>query len=218
MSELDSAVEFASNPDPRCPCVLLLDTSSSMGGAPITAMNDGLQAFQHDIQQDSLAQRRVEVAIVTFGNGGVQTVQDFVTAGEFQAPTLTPGGNTPMGAAINAGLDMVRARKATYKANGIAYYRPWIFMITDGEPTDDWQTAAARVRAEENANGIAFFAVGVEGANIEHLKQIAVRPPVKLSGLQFVELFVWLSRSQQRVSSSKVGEQTALPPIGWSAV
>lgn len=217
MSDLDAAIEFAGNPDPRCPCVLLLDTSASMGGAPLEALNAGLRAFQLDIQGDSLAQRRVEVALVTFG-GTVQTVQEFVTAGQFEAPTLTAEGATPLGAALDLALDMVRARKATYKANGIPYYRPWIFLLTDGEPTDSWQQAAGRVHAEEAAGGLAFFAVGVAGANMERLAQIAVRPPLKLVGLQFVELFVWLSRSQQRVSSTKVGDQTALPPIGWAAV
>src|SRR6266478_4946299 len=144
MSYLEE-VELRESLDPRCPCILLLDTSGSINGAPLQALNQGLRAFQIDIRQDALASRRVEVAIVTFGNGGVQTIQDFVLAGEFQAPTLTAGGVTPLGEAINRGLDMLRDRKAQYRANGIAYYRPWIFMVTDGEPTDEWQTAAQRV-------------------------------------------------------------------------
>ncbi len=211
-------VEFANNPDPRCPCILLLDTSTSMSGERIEALNEGLSAFEQDIRRDDLAQRRVEVAIVTFGNGGVQLVQDFVTAGQFEAPILSAGGDTPMGAAIHRGLDLLRDRKAKYKQYAIPYYRPWVFMITDGEPTDFWESAARRVRSEEAANGLAFFAVGVEGADMAMLTQIAVRQPVRLKGLNFVELFVWLSQSQQRVSASKVGDQTALPPIGWGTV
>src|SRR6266568_8254214 len=125
-------IEFANNPDPRCPCILLLDTSGSMDGAPVDALNQGLQAFQADINQDNLARRRVDVAVVTFGNGGVQTVQDFVTVSQFKAPTLSAGGVTPMGEAINRALNMLRDRKAQYKANDIQYYRPWVFMITDG--------------------------------------------------------------------------------------
>ncbi len=93
MSRLDNAVEFADNPDPRCPCVLLLDTSGSMSGAPIDALNEGLRTFQADIQEDALARRRVEVAVITFG-GVVQTVQDFAIAGDFVAPTLTASGGT----------------------------------------------------------------------------------------------------------------------------
>lgn len=218
MSYFDE-VEFATNPDPRCPCILLLDTSGSMDGAPIDALNQGLQAFQADINQDALARRRVDVAIVTFGNKGVQTVQDFVTVGKFQAPTLAASGVTPMGEAINRALDMLRDRKEQYKASGIEYYRPWVFMITDGAPTDEWQTATKRVHDEEAANGLAFFAVGIAGANMQTLAQIAVRKPVILQGLKFTEMFLWLSQSQKRVSASKVGEQTALPPAdGWATV
>jgi uncharacterized protein YegL len=220
VTSLESAVEFAENPDPRCPCVLLLDTSGSMAGAPIAALNAGLRAFQDDVRQDELASRRVEVAIVTFGHGGVQTVQELVTAGQFVAPTLSPGGATPMGAAIEAGLDLLRRRKDEYRANGVAYYRPWLVLITDGEPTDAWAAAADRARREEDERGVSFFAIGVDKANMSRLAEIAPpsRPPIKLSGHKFSEMFVWLSQSQRRVSNSKPGDQTALPPVGWGSV
>src|SRR5213595_2100797 len=131
--KLEEAVEFAENPEPRCPCVLLLDTSGSMRGAPIAALNEGLRTFKKDLAQDTLASRRVEVAVVTFNNE-VQVVEDFITADQFEAPTLTAGGQTFMGTGINKALDLLQARKTQYRANGIAYYRPWVFMITDGEP------------------------------------------------------------------------------------
>ena len=65
---LEDAVEFAENPEPRCPCVLLLDTSGSMRGAPLDALNAGLEAFQQEIGRDTLASRRVEVAVVAKGS------------------------------------------------------------------------------------------------------------------------------------------------------
>jgi uncharacterized protein YegL len=222
LSTLDDKVAFITNPDPRCPCLLLLDTSSSMTGSKIEELNNGLRAFEEDISNDELARRRCEIAIITFGNGGVQTIQNFVTADEFHAPHLSPGGNTPMGEAIYRGLDLLRARKQTYKDHSVAYYRPWVFLITDGEPTDDkWQEAAQLVRLESDKNGLVFFAVGVEGANMQKLMQIAVpkRPPVMLQGVKFVELFVWLSQSQRNVSASRVGEQVSLPSIdGWASL
>ncbi len=210
--------EFANNPDPRCACVLLLDTSTSMRGAPINALNQGLKAFEQDLQEDGLAKRRVEIAIVTFGSGGVQKIQDFVTAGEFRAPTLTEGGSTPMGAAIQLGLDLVRDRKATYKQNGIVYYRPWVLMITDGGPTDGdaWKQAAQRVNNEMTARGIEFFAVGVAGADMQVLSAITSRA-LMLDGLKFRELFVWLSQSQRRVSGSNVGEQIPMPQVSFGS-
>ncbi|MEY2472463.1 MAG: hypothetical protein QOK28_1792 [Actinomycetota bacterium] len=216
-SELD-AVEFAVNPEPRCACVLLLDTSGSMQGAAIAALNEGLRVFAADVGGDPLARERVEVAVITFG-GAVQVVTEFTTASDFTPLTLTADGGTPMGHAIEVALDRLDARKTAYRTNGVPYYRPWVFLITDGRPTDDWKTAAKRVHDAEEANGLAFFAVGVEGADMDTLGQIAVRSPLKLRGLAFTELFLWLSRSQRQVSSSRPGDQTALPPVdGWAVV
>ncbi|MCL1470450.1 vWA domain-containing protein [Argonema antarcticum] len=219
---LEEAVEFAENPEPRCPCVLLLDTSGSMSGAPINALNEGLRTFKDDLNQDDLAKKRVEVAIVTF-DSDVKAVRDFVTADRFDPPTLITGGLTHTASGINKALDMIQSRKSQYRANGVSYYRPWVFLITDGEPQGESsevvERAAQRIKKEESKKGVAFFAVGVEGANITRLSQIVVRTPLKLKGLSFRELFVWLSASMQSVSHSKLDQQVPLlPPSGWAEV
>ncbi len=214
-----SDVEFAENHDPTCPCLLLLDTSASMGGAPIESLNAGLRLFQQEVLNDPIARNRVDVAIVTFGHGGVQTVQPFANISQFEAPHLSVGGQTPMGEAIERGLDMLLQRKKLFHENGIPYYRPWIILITDGAPTDKWQNAAQRVHHEEELNALAFFAIGAGNADMSILAQVAVRKPLKLQGIKFAELFLWLSASQKRVSASKIGEQVALPvPEGWATV
>jgi uncharacterized protein YegL len=219
--KLEEAVEFAENPEPRCPCVLLLDTSGSMNGAPVEALNKGLVAFKGDLAKDPLAARRVEIAVVTFDNE-IKVAQDFVTVDNFQPPNLEAQGQTFMGGAIQKALDLIQARKSQYRANGVAYYRPWVFMITDGEPQGEpenvVQTATQRLKKEEAEKRVAFFAVGVEGANMERLKEMVVRAPVKLVGLNFVEMFVWLSRSMEKIAQSRTDEQVALPPPGWAAV
>lgn len=219
--KLDEVVEFAENPEPRCPCVLLLDTSGSMQGTPIEALNQGLLSFKDELTKSSLASRRVEVAIITF-DSNVSVVQDFVTADQFNPPILTAQGLTTMGSGINKALDIIQERKAQYRSNGIAYYRPWVFMITDGEPQGEMddivEQASRRLQADEANKRVAFFTVGVENANMTRLNQIAVRTPLKLQGLNFVEMFVWLSASMSTVSQSKVDEQVALPPIGWNSI
>lgn len=208
---------FADNPEPRCPCVLLLDVSGSMSGKPLDELNAGLVTFRDELSADSLAMKRVEVAIVTFGPVNVES--PFQTASSFYPPVLSPQGDTPMGGAIRQALDMLSQRKAEYRANGIAYYRPWVFLITDGAPTDEWQTAAAAVREGEASKSFAFFAIGVKGANMDTLRQISVREPLQLTGLRFQELFAWLSRSLSSVSRSTPGTEVALPPpTGWSSV
>jgi uncharacterized protein YegL len=208
------------NKEQRSPCMLLLDTSASMRGTPIQELNDGLRLFGEDVKRDPLAAVRCEIAIITFG-GTAKMVQDFVTADEFVAPSLDALGDTPMGVAINLSLDCLRRRKNSYRENGVNYTRPWMFIISDGAPTDDgWELAAQRLREEEQGKGVIVFPIGVQGADLKVLRELStMNPPLWLLGLKFKEFFVWLSTSQQRVSSGKVGGQTQLPSTqGWSEV
>jgi uncharacterized protein YegL len=211
--------EFVENPENRCPVILLLDASASMSGQPIQELNRGIAAFKEDLLSDDQASLSVELAIVRFG-GSVSLIQDFVTVEDFLPPTLTTDGSTPMGQAIEMALDTLEKRKALYKENSVLYYRPWVFLVTDGAPTDNWQSAAQRLRKAEDNRQLLFFAVGVEGAEFEVLKQIVSpeRSPVQLNGLDFRSLFIWLSASMKRVSSGKVGEAVELPAVGWGRI
>ena len=216
------SVEFAENPEPRVPCVLIVDTSTSMHGARIDELNKGLQLYRQELMADSLAAKRVEVAIVTFG-GRVTRLVEFTTALEFDPPQLQVIGGTPMGEAIRVALDMIEERKASYREHGIAYYRPWAFLITDGEPNDHWKPIVSRVHQGEHQKSFCFFAVGVEGANMTVLDEICVRKPLSLQGMKFRELFSWLSNSQQAVSRSSPGDEVPLEdptsgPRGWAAI
>ncbi len=212
-------VGLGDNPEPRCPCVLLLDNSGSMRGDPLDQLNEGLRVFQQSLVGDDLARMRVEVAIISFGP--VTLVQDFVSAEHFVAPVLPVAGDTPMGQATKLALEKIEERKQIYRQNGISYYRPWIFLITDGAPTDggEWTMAAQRVREAEAAKKLSFFGVGVEGANLESLRAASARPPMRLKGLSFQEMFVWLSSSLTAVSHSQPTDDVVplQSPLTWGA-
>src|SRR6185436_9937812 len=120
-----------------------------------------------------MAAKRVEVGVLTFGP--VNLVQPFVTADTFIAPTLEADGATPMGEAILRAAEIVAERKQAYRANGIGYYRPWIFMISDGEPTDSIIRASEVIKQGEAKKSFMFYSVGVENADIGTLAKIAVR-------------------------------------------
>jgi uncharacterized protein YegL len=236
--------EFVDNPEPRCPCILLLDTSGSMDEIkvvstglspvqkilnndtltrrvkPIDELNAGLMAFRTALLTDGLAIKRVELSLMTFGP--VRRLTEFQSPDIFSPPTLGAAGDTPMGTAIEKAIEILNDRKASYRQNGISYYRPWIFMISDGEPTDSWERAAELVRKGEDAKAFAFFAVGVEGANFELLRKISVRQPLKLSGLRFRDMFMWLSSSLAYISRSSPGDDIELKnpasPDGWATL
>jgi uncharacterized protein YegL len=250
---LDQA-EFADNPEPRCPVVLVLDTSGSMNGAPIQELNEGLRAFSSALKSDRLASLRVEVAVVAFG-GSVRALnvrgaapsqgkemvpfnplglsvrpkaekipfdasQAFVTVDQFQPPVLDATGDTPMGEAIQRSLALLHERKEIYKQNGLDYFRPWMFVITDGKPTDKgWEAVADQVKQEEMRRGVIFYAVGVDKADMQVLSRFTeARPPLKLKGLAFGDLFMWLSKSLSVIAHSRPGEQAPLPPVGWGSI
>lgn len=217
MSTLEETVEFAKNSQPRCACVLILDTSGSMQGKPIDALNAGLVTLQNALLHDEIAKKRVEIAVVEF-NSNIRVVQDFVTAEQFQPPTLTATGLTELAGGVSQGLDLLRRRKRQYANNGVPYYRPWAFLITDGQ-AQNYEQVAARIRTEETQKQVAFFAVGVDGADEESLRKISVRPHKMLAALKFNDLFLWLSRSLGNVARTPVGDMDSVEDGtgAWSA-
>jgi len=212
--------EFAENPEPRCPCILLLDTSGSMQGAPIQEVNNAIVTLKDDLMADELAAKRVEVCIVTFGP--VQVVTEFESVEHFYPPVLEANGDTPMGSAIETALQLLQQRKDAYRSNGISMFRPWIFLMTDGGPTDNWQNAARLLKEGQTQKSFAFFAVGTEDARMDILNQISPGVALKMKGLRYREAFLWLSRSMRSVSRSVPGTDVPLEnptaPDGWASV
>ena len=124
-----------------------------------------------------------------------------------------------MGEAIRRGLELLRERKDMYREAGLQYFRPWVFLVSDGEPTDQFDEAARLARQQDAGRPVVLRRRRRTRQPPEAGRDRPPgRPPLKLKGLQFAELFLWLSQSQQRVSHSRVGDQLALPPVGWSEV
>jgi uncharacterized protein YegL len=190
-----------------------------MAGAANDELNKGLATFADQLLSDGLASKRVEVAVITFG--AVELKADFATVENGAMPQLSAGGLTPMGAALNMSMDLLEDRKALYRQQGISYYRPWVFLITDGVPTDEWGGAAARIKQGQAQKALNFFSVGVQGADMETLRQVSDTQPLHLNGLDFRGLFMWLSNSMSSVSRSQTSDTIALVdpttgPRGWA--
>ena len=130
-----------------------------------------------------------------------------------------------MGEAVVRAYEALEARKAEYRNAGIQYYRPWMFLLTDGEPTDKdtahWKEAVRLVHDSEATKRLLFFGVAMNEADQQTLNTLCPpnRPSVKLRGLHFCEMFRWLSTSLKSVSSSSPGTQLQLPsPNAWTTI
>lgn len=209
--------EMFLNTERRCPVVLLQDTSTSMA-VHIPKVNEGLQLLRKDLMSDRLASQRVEIAVITFGP--VQLIQDFVTVDRWLPPRLQAQGSTPLGEALGSALKVVSERKRAYREAGVPYYRPWIWLVTDGAPTDPWEEPAKSIRDEVRDGGIEVFAIGTDNADIEVLRRISSpRPPVWLREAKYREMFVWLSQSLRPVSKGAPGSTLELsPPTDWGEI
>ncbi|MFZ1963527.1 MAG: VWA domain-containing protein [Roseiarcus sp.] len=216
-------VALRDNTSQRLPCVLLLDGSGSMGDSgAIDELNAGVRLLETELKKDDIASQRVQLLVIRFGgDGNVEVLSDWTDAMSFNAPQLTAEGLTPMGGAVRLGLQKLEEQKTRYRTNGIAFNRPWMFLITDGEPTDDdWRQAASQCRAAEQADKLIFFGIGVGGgADLSKLGEFSARKPVRLQGLKFRELFLWLSRSTSSASKQAPGSNVQLaPPSDWMQV
>lgn len=211
--------DLVNNPTARVPVCLCLDTSGSMDGMPIDELNEGVHLFYKAIREDETALYSAEVSIVTFG-GYAQCIADFASL-EVQpnAPTLSANGMTPMGEAVNMGLDLLEQRKTEYKDRGVDYYQPWLVLMTDGAPNGDsaeLSRAINRTVDLVNQKKLTVFPIGIGSeADMGVLAQFSPkRPPLKLQGLKFREFFAWLSKSVSKTSQSTPGESVKLDVDG----
>ena len=214
-------IALQDNTSQRLPCVLVLDGSGSMEGNPISELNQGLKTLEEELKKDDTASQRVQLLVIRLGDDDKATIlTDWTDAIDFKAPTVEAYGRTPLGKAMELALEKIKEQKVNYKANQIPYNRPWIFLITDGTPTDEgiWQNTASRCVQAEKDGQVTIFGIGTKEADFDKLKQFSSRPPVKLDGLKFKELFLWLSKSASSASRATPGEEEQLPAVNWGTI
>lgn len=215
-------VALAENTSQRLPCVVILDGSSSMAsGGAIEALNAGLRDLENDLKNDEVARLRVRVMVLRVGApDGVEVLVDWTDAIDLDIPEIIANGGTPLGEATRFALREIEAEKDRYRANGIPYNRPWLFLLTDGEPTDiGWETAADQCYQAEQAGRVSVFCVGIGNGNLAKLARFSPRQPLAIKGLAFREFFLWLSRSTRAGSKAASSDTIQLAaPHDWAAI
>lgn len=212
--------DLVNNPTARVPVCLCLDISGSMVGDPIDELNKGVRLFYDAINEDEVAAYSAEISIVTFGGTKAECLADFASLQlQPQPPVLSAYGMTPMGEAVNLGLDLLEKRKDEYKDAGVDYFQPWLVLMTDGQPNGDnreFSRAVNRTVELVNAKKLTVFPIGIgREADMNALAQFSPkRPPLRLQGLKFKEFFQWLSKSVSKTSQSIPGESIKLDVDG----
>lgn len=187
-------------------CVLAVDVSGSMSGAPLQELNEGLKAFGEALKADDKASGCADVCVIAF-NHQVTTVLPFSPASEYYVPQLSANGGTCMNEAIITALDALEMRKQDYKNIGVDYWRPWFFLMTDGYATDEGQwgaDACRRLKEAVQRKKVNFFPMGIgPSADFEKLKSYTSNGQVLKADLnRFKEAFQWLSNSLVSASNS----------------
>lgn len=185
----------------RLPVYLLLDTSGSMSGEPIEAVKNGVQALVSGLRQDPQALETAYLSVITFDSSAKQVVP-LTELPQFQVPSISASGTTALGDALSLLADRIEAEVARTTAEIKGDWKPMIFLLTDGAPTDDWRRGLDKLRKIKTGN---FIACAVDNADEAVLKQIT-ESVVKLSASDSNSMkafFKWVTASIT-LSSQKV--------------
>jgi uncharacterized protein YegL len=214
-------VDYVNNPNQRTPCVLVLDASLSMtnpvnGKLPIEELNSGLIEFEKSLKEDPSALTRVQLAVICVGGprNEASLLLDWTDSVNFEAFPITAGGATPLAEGVLLALNLIDNCKHELRQAGISYTRPWMFVISDGEPTSDgelWNRSVQEALEAQSQKKVEIFSIAVEGANKDRLGELSTRPVIALDGLKFRELFVWVTGSLSAASRSRPGDRVDLP-------
>jgi uncharacterized protein YegL len=211
--DIDAALEASGAQ--RTPCVLVLDTSSSMKSqGRIEKLNAALQMFERTLKSDEMLCQQALLMVIGFG-GEVSLLCDWTQADAFAAPALQASGRTPMGQAMRMAHAAVEELGAKLQANGIAYTRPWIFLMSDGGPNDDgWREAAAESRRACEDKRVVVWPLAVPpGADAAALKAFAGQGMNVYSigeDANFEAIFEWLGNTLVKLVQSRPGQKLQL--------
>ena len=212
------------NYEQKCLCVLVLDTSGSMNADnAIGQLNQGLQTFKSQIMNDETARDRLEIAIVSF-NSEIKVELQPSLISEIEMPTLKASGQTQLVRAIEEAQQVIKDRKDYYKSKGLTYYRPWIVVMTDGDPypaNQDIDGIAQKIQEDADAKKYVFFMIGVgKEVHDDVLSKLTTSqfPAMRMDAVNFAEFFQWLSASATVVVNSDdlTDSNVSIPQPTWA--
>ena len=207
----DLGTDYTNNREERLPCILVVDGSGSMRkDDAIDELNKGIAEFAAQLRNDPVASAKVQVKVIRFGDT-VDDMGDWADAMYFNPPEIRAHGNTPMGEAVERAMQAAEEQLATLKSHGIDRKRPWIWLMSDGLPTDpSWEAVARKAREGQEAGKFFLYPVSVIAADGETSHTAALQSfhkdnkCLKIQGAEFAAFFDFVS-AKSAAGSKKEG-------------
>lgn len=203
----------------RLPVYLLLDCSGSMVGEPMEAVRQGIKALLSELRGDPQALETAYLSVITFDSRARQ-IMPLTELMLFREPELSAGGATALGGALRVLIECVKTEVRRASPTQKGDWRPLVFILTDGSPTDveEFRLAAQELKSIHAANIIAC-AAGSK-ADTSYLKQVTDNVVMMntLSAGDLAQFFAWVSGSIRMSSRGVDGAAAEPPPEGFVLV
>jgi len=201
----------------RLPVYLVLDVSGSMTGEPIQAVRNGVQVLVSTLRQDPQALETAYLSVITFDESANQVVP-LTDLASFQPPDLQPGSTTALGAALKLTKDCIEREVQKTSGDQKGDWKPLVFIMTDGLPTDDWQAGLQEFQSAKV--GMVIACAAGPGADANMLKSVT-NDVVSLDTADTATIssfFKWVSASiattstKVELSKTEASSLSELPP------
>ena len=216
--------EQPENFERKLPLIVAIDVSGSMGGNCLDEVNQGLKILETEIMADSVSSKRVDLCLVTF-NHEIRVARDFDLVTGNSMPSLVANGSTRLVDGVREAVKKAKERIDWYWETGQDCYRPYLLILTDGAP-DPGQDNNGLSSELANLHTVGYdspknpghqrkfhvMAFGVDGADMNMLRQISPTEPKHLKSEKFKEFFVYIATVSKAVSKSTPGDKINISP------
>lgn len=201
----------------RLPVYLLLDTSGSMNGEAIEAVKNGIQIMISSLRQNPQAIETAWISIITF-DANAKQIMPLTDLASFQMVDIRATGTTALGEALTLVSNCIDRDVAKTTTEQKGDWKPLVFIMTDGLPTDNWQQGLVEFKKRKVAFTVACAAG--HSADTKILKQITdnVVSLDTADSQSISKFFTWVTASigvsstKVEDSGKEVGSLNELPP------